>query len=255
MSAGRGPFDLSGRVALVTGSSRGIGAAIARGLAAFGATVVVHGTRAGSTAATAGAIRDDGGACHEVSGDLAEPEAGIRLVAAAEAAAGPLDILVVNASAQVNGPLEAITPEAFDLQIAVNLRATVDLLAAVLPGMAVRRHGRIVCVGSVNQRTPKPVVTLYAATKAAQHNLVQSLARAHARDGIVINTLAPGLVDTDRNATRRDGDPAGWIAYQETVNWMGRAGRAEEMVGAAVFLASDAASFMTGEALFLTGGG
>jgi NAD(P)-dependent dehydrogenase (short-subunit alcohol dehydrogenase family) len=123
-----------------------------------------------------------------------------------------------------------------------------------LPGMAERGWGRIVNIGSINQLRPKGIVSIYAATKAAQHNLVQSLARDYAAKGVLLNTLAPGLIDTDRNADRRDADPEAWAAYVRRLNWMGRAGHVDEMVGAAIFLASDACSFMTGESIFLSGG-
>nr|QED22210.1 SDR family NAD(P)-dependent oxidoreductase [uncultured Alphaproteobacteria bacterium] len=117
------------------------------------------------------------------------------------------------------------------------------------------RLGRIVNIGSINQARPKAIVTGYAATKAAQHNLVQSQARYYAGKGVLLNTLAPGIVDTDRNAQRKNADPAEWDEYVRQVNWMGRAALPDEMVGAALFLASDACSFMTGETIFLTGGG
>lgn len=97
-------------------------------------------------------------------------------------------------------------------------------------------------------------MTAYAATRAAQHNIIQSQARAYAGTGVVLNTLAPGLIDTDRNADRKTADPAAWAAYCRDVNWMGCAGKACEMVGAAIFLAPDACSFMTGETVILSGG-
>jgi NAD(P)-dependent dehydrogenase (short-subunit alcohol dehydrogenase family) len=167
---------------------------------------------------------------------------------------GPVDILVINASAQVNATLADLTPDDLSLQIDVNLRSTLEMLQAALPRMAARGWGRVVSVGSINQLRPKSIVTAYAATKAAQHNIIQSQARDYARQGVLLNTLAPGLVDTDRNAGRRDDDPAAWDQYVRGLNWMGRAGKPEEMVGAAVFLASDACSFMTGESMVLSGG-
>jgi NAD(P)-dependent dehydrogenase (short-subunit alcohol dehydrogenase family) len=247
-------FRLDGRTALVTGSSRGIGAAIAKGLAEFGANVVVHGQTPGSTQATCDAIINAGGACAAVHGDLAASGAGRDLIRRAEEISGPLDILVINASAQINGTLDAVTGEDFEMQVRVNLHSTVEMLQAVLPGMAGRGWGRVVNVGSINQLRPKGIVSIYAATKAAQHNLVQSLARDYAAKGVLLNTLAPGLIDTDRNASRRNADPEGWAAYVRQLNWMGRAGHVDEMVGAAIFLASDACSFMTGESIFLSGG-
>lgn len=246
-------FGLKGRTALITGSSRGIGAAIAEGLAGAGAHVILHGTKAGGAAAVQQRISDAGGTAQELDADLSAAGAGRDLVERTEAIA-PIDILVINASAQINAELADLTPEDLAFQLSVNLGSTVDMLQTVLPLMAARKWGRVVSIGSVNQLRPKGIVTAYAATKAAQHNLIQSQARDYARDNVLLNTLAPGLIDTDRNAHRRDEDPEGWAEYARTLNWMGRAGQPEEMVGAAVFLSSQACSFMTGETVFLTGG-
>lgn len=246
-------FGLKGRTALVTGSSRGIGAAIAEGLAGAGAHVILHGVKPGATTAVRQRIADGGGLVQELAGDLSEPGAGRDLVERAETVA-PVDILVINASAQINAVLSELKPDDLAFQLAVNLGSTVDMLQMILPRMASRKWGRVVSIGSVNQLRPKGIVTAYAATKAAQHNLIQSQARDYAKDNVLLNTLAPGLVDTDRNAHRRDEDPEGWAEYVRTLNWMGRVGQPEEMVGAAIFLSSQACSFMTGESIFLTGG-
>ncbi|KAA3498303.1 SDR family NAD(P)-dependent oxidoreductase [Rhizobium rhizogenes] len=246
-------FGLKGRTALVTGSSRGIGAAIAEGLAGAGAHVILHGVKPGAAAAVQHRIVASGGTTQELTGDLSEPGAGRDLIERAEAIA-PVDILVINASAQINAVLSELTPDDLAFQLAVNLGSTVDMLQAALPRMAARKWGRVVSIGSVNQLRPKGIVTAYAATKAAQHNLIQSQARDYARDNVLLNTLAPGLIDTDRNAHRRDEDPEGWAEYVRTLNWMGRAGQPEEMVGAAIFLSSQACSFMTGETVLMTGG-
>ena len=247
-------FDLSGRTALVTGASRGIGAAIAKGLAGAGAHVFAHGQTEASATDTVASITHEGGKADTTFGDLAAPNMGRTLIETCERRAGKLDILVINASAQINAPLAELTDEDLALQIDVNLRATIDMLRTALPLMASRRWGRVVSIGSINQSGPKPIVTAYAATKAAQHNLIQSQAREYAQTGVTLNTLSPGLIDTDRNASRKSGDPAGWQAYVAQANWMGRMGTTEEMIGAAVFLASDASSFMTGEVLTLSGG-
>lgn len=246
-------FGLKGRTALVTGSSRGIGAAIAKGLAGAGAHVILHGTSAGGAAGVQKHISSMGGTAQELAADLSAPGAGRELIKRAEAIA-PLDILVINASAQINATLADLTPEDLAFQFSVNLGSTVDMLQTALPLMTARKWGRVVSIGSVNQLHPKGIVTVYAATKAAQHNLIQSQARDYARENVLLNTLAPGLIDTDRNAHRRDSDPEAWEEYARTLNWMGRAGQPEEMVGAAIFLSSQACSFMTGETVFLTGG-
>ncbi|NWJ24046.1 SDR family oxidoreductase [Rhizobium sp. RM] len=246
-------FGLKGRTALVTGSSRGIGAAIAEGLAGAGAHVILHGMKTGGAATVRQRIIDNGGTADELVSDLSEPGAGRNLIESAEAIA-PVDILVINASAQINAVLEDLTLEDLSCQLAVNLGSTVDMLQSALPRMAARKWGRVVSIGSINQLRPKGIVTAYAATKAAQHNIIQSQARDYAKDNVLLNTLAPGLVDTDRNAGRRDADPEAWADYVRTLNWMGRAGQPDEMVGAAIFLSSQACSFMTGESIFLSGG-
>ena len=161
---------------------------------------------------------------------------------------------MINASAQINATLDELTSEDLDLQLAVNLRATLAMLQAALPKMAAQKWGRVVSIGSINQSRPKSIVTAYAATKAAQHNIIQSQARDFAKHNVLLNTLAPGLINTDRNADRKQADPEAWQRYAAGLNWMGRAGKAEEMVGAALFLASDACSFMTGETVVLSGG-
>ncbi len=247
-------FDLTGRTALVTGSSRGIGAAIARGLAAAGARVAVHGQTEASTVETCRHIYGELGQCEALFGDLARPGQGRKLVETCEELFGKLDILVINASAQINAPLSQLNEADLSLQIDVNLRSTIEMLQTSLPLMAARGWGRVVSIGSINQSGPKPLVTAYAATKAAQHNLIQSQARDYAKSGVVLNTLSPGLIDTDRNADRSQDDPVGWADYVAQANWMGRMGTPEEMVGAAVFLSSDACSFMTGEVVTLSGG-
>lgn len=247
-------FDLSGRNALVTGGSRGIGAAIAKGLAAAGAHVFVHGQSRESTAKTIADIADSNGSATGVFGNLVEPGMGRKLIKDCEVAAQKLDILVINASAQINAPLAELTDADLSFQINVNLCATIDMLRACLPAMASRGWGRVVNIGSINQSGPKPVVTAYAATKAAQHNLIQSQAREYAKTGVTLNTLSPGLIDTDRNADRQINDPEGWAEYLAQANWMGRIAKPEELVGAAQFLASDAGGFMTGEVVTLSGG-
>jgi NAD(P)-dependent dehydrogenase (short-subunit alcohol dehydrogenase family) len=247
-------FDLTGRTALVTGSSRGIGAAIAEGLAGAGARVVTHATTKAGAEATAETIRAAGGAAEAVALALDGKHAGRELIERVEAEIGAIDVLVINASAQINKPLDVLTEADMEFQIAVNLVSTIDMLQTILPRMAERGWGRVVSIGSTNQFSPKPLVPVYAATKAAQHNLIQGLARAYASRNVLLNTLAPGMIDTPRHDERRKADPEGFDAYCRTLNWMERSGRSKEMVGAALLLASEACSFMTGENITLSGG-
>lgn len=251
-------FDLSGKRALVTGAGRaqGIGAAIASGLADFGADVAVHvGSEQKGGENVRDQIRNLGRQSELFLQDLSVHGAGKHLIEKVQKDFGDIDILVLNATAQINGRFEDVTPEQYELQVNVNLGANFEILQSILPGMASRQWGRVVNIGSINQRSPKSVVALYAATKAAQHNLIQSLARDYAASGVLLNTLAPGLVDT--YPEKREGDHEAseqWHTYARQLNWMGRAGVADEMVGAAVYLSSPACSFMTGETIFITGG-
>jgi len=161
---------------------------------------------------------------------------------------------VINASAQINATIDDLSDQDLQTQFDVNFRSTFEMLQTCLPRMAERGWGRVVNIGSINQSQPKSIVTAYAAMKAAQHNLIQSQARDFAARGVLLNTLAPGLIDTDRNLDRKNADPESWAHYVRNLNWMGRAGQPDEMVGAAIFLSSNACSFMTGESIFLTGG-
>lgn len=255
-------LGLNGRCALVTGGSVGIGRAIALGLARYGADVAVQFApvadaavgRLGAGEEIVAAIGALGRQAHGVAADFSRPGEARRVVVAAEAALGRLDILVVAASTQRRQAFADVTTADVAGQVAVNLSSTIELLQVALPGMSTRGWGRVLSIGSLNQTRPDPELAVYAALKAAQHNLIANLARVHADRGVTLNTLSPGLVATDRNAERR-ADPTAWREIQRGANPMGRAGLPEEMVGAAVMLCGDAAAFITGADLQATGGG
>jgi len=246
-------FDLTGRKALVTGASRGIGRAIALGLAEAGADVAIHCARRREDAArVAEEARALGGQPAVVVGDLGTADGAGAVVAQALDALGRVDILVANASVQTAQPWLEVTAEAFDRQVAVNLRATMELLQGVVPGMVERRWGRVLTIGSVQQVRPSPHLLVYAATKAAQLSLVQNLARQVGRQGVTVNNLAPGAIDTERNAATlaTPGAREKWNALIPA----GYVGQPEDCVGAALVLCSEAGRYVTGADWRVDGG-
>jgi NAD(P)-dependent dehydrogenase (short-subunit alcohol dehydrogenase family) len=189
-----------------------------------------------------------------MAADFVAPGEAGRVVEDCRRDLGGLDILVICASVQTRSAFDAITREALDRQVAVNFAATIELLQAALPGMAANGWGRVLSIGSVNQTAPDPELAVYAALKAAQHNLIVNLARQQAAHGVTLNTLSPGLIATDRNRARRR-DRAAWEAIQAAANPMGQAGDPDDLVGAALMLCSRAGAFITGADLQATGGG
>lgn len=249
-------FDLTGRRALVTGARRGIGRAIALGFAAQGAHVAVHhaGTDEEQTDAdTAIAdIRRRGGAADAFTADFAQAGAGTRLAAEVAAALGPIDILVLNASIELLEPYHEISGDRFDRQIAINLRAPLELLQAIVPGMTERGWGRVLAIGSIQQVKPHPEMLVYAGTKGAQLNWVRNLARQVAGRGVTVNNLAPGAILTGRNSARL-ADPERRRHAEQRIP-AGRLGRPDDLVGAALLLCSEAGSYINGADLLVDGG-
>ena len=246
-------FDLSGRVALVTGASRGIGRSLALGLAEAGADIAVHyATRDTEANAVAESIRSMGRQSEIFGGDLAEKQIAEKLVEHVISRFGRLDVLVLNASAEHRHRWDAMPDADFDTEIDVNLRATLALIGAVRPVMAARRCGRILLIGSIQSAKPNPMLTVYAALKAASVNLAKNLARQLASDGITVNVLSPGAIATDRNAGVL-ADTA-YRARVEAQIPLGRIGDPDDCVGAALLLCSEAGRYITGVELFVDGG-
>lgn len=246
-------FDLGGRGALVTGSSRGIGRAIALGLARSGAAVAVHGTGPGKTLdETLAAVRSHSPKCVAITGDLSQPGAAERIVADAIAALGTLDILVVNASLQIRKRWDQIEPAEAERQMIVNFHSSLRMIQAAVPGMRRRRWGRILTIGSVQQRRPHPDMVVYAASKSAQENLVRNLAKQLGPDGITVNNLAPGVILTDRNvAALSDESYADKVRDVVPLRYFGEP---DDCVGAALLICSEAGRYITGVDLFVDGG-
>ncbi|MGY3437599.1 MULTISPECIES: SDR family NAD(P)-dependent oxidoreductase [unclassified Marinovum] len=250
----------AGHTALVTGASRGIAAAIAKGLAQQGAKVAIsYSARADAAAGHEGAadrlvaeIKASGGQAVAIESDIAEADAAARLVGDCERQIGAIDTLVLSASAQVNKVFWRQTPSDIATQLQVNITANIALLQAVLPRMQAEQYGRILTIGSVQEVAPGAEMPIYAMTKAALRNLVENLAVQCARDNVMINNIAPGLIQTDRNAFRR-ADSADWQEFIRSANPAGRAGQPEDVVRPALFLLAPDNSFTTGTTVYVAG--
>ncbi len=246
-------YDLTGRAALVTGSSRGIGRAIALGLAQCGAAVAVHGTKPAKTLdETLTDVRKLSPRSVAVTGDLSQPDVPAKLVAETISSLGGLDILVANASIQIRKPWAEVTQAEAEQQMQVNFHATWRMIQAAVSAMRAKKWGRILTIGSVQQQRPHPDMVVYAASKSAQENLVRNLAKQLGPDGITVNNLAPGVILTDRSTP---------VLADETYAERVRSfiplrffGESEDCVGAALVLCSDAGRYITGADFRVDGG-
>lgn len=239
-------FDLTGKRALVTGSTQGIGEAIAACLAAQHAQVYVHG--ATSMEKCEAAARRMAGDTHVCLQDLSVVECADRLYRQT----GDIDILVLNASVQYRSAWNEITPEEFSRQINVNLRASLLLIQRYAPAMLHKGWGRIVTIGSVQQVRPHKDMAVYAASKCAQMSLVRNLSRQYAPHGVTVNNLSPGVIDTPRNDAAL-GDPV--YSKQVTAGIpMGYAGTAEDCAWPVLHLCSEEGRYITGADLPVDGG-
>lgn len=246
-------FDLKGRTALVTGARREIGRAIALALAGAGARLAIH--HAGTAEEKNDAdtvvheIEQAGGTARAFGQDFTLDDSGHSLAAAVTAWA-PIDILILNASIELPEPYQDITRDRFDRQIAVNLRSPMELLQDLVPAMAQRGWGRVVTIGSVQQVRPHPQMMVYAGTKAAQLNWAWNLARQFGGQGVTVNNLAPGAIQTARNRVQlaTEGE-----ALKQRIP-AGRLGTPDDLAGAALLLCSDAGSYINGVNLYVDGG-
>ena len=241
-------FDLKGRRALITGSSQGIGLALAKGLAEAGAAVILNGRDVTKLAAAAAEIPG----AQVLVFDVTDHAAVRAAIDAVEAEFGAIDILVNNAGMQFRAPLEDFPVEAFNMLLQTNVMSVFNVGQAVARHMIKRGAGKIINIASVQTSLARPSIAPYTATKGAVGNLTKGMCTDWAKYGLQCNAIAPGYFDTPLNAALvADATFSGWLEKRTPA---GRWGRVEELVGACIFLASPASSFVNGHTLYVDGG-
>ena len=252
MSTVRNPFDLTGRVALITGAYRGLGFAIARGLANAGARVILNGRNADALAGAAGVLAGEGIAADVALFDVTDAAAVRQGVADAAKRVGPIDILVNNAGIQRRHALVDFPQHDWDAIIATNLTAPYLVSQAVMPDMISRKSGKIIHIASLMSELARPSVVPYTAAKGGVRQLTRGMAVELAPHNIQVNAIAPGYFATEMNRALLD-DPAfdAWVKKRTPA---GRWGQPDEIAGLALFLASAAANYVTGQLIMIDGG-
>lgn len=242
-------FDLSGRRALITGSSQGIGFALASGLQQAGAEIVLNGRSLDKLEVAAAKL---GPEVRILPFDVTDHAAVRDAVDRFEADVGPIDILVNNAGMQHRAPLEDFPAEAFEKLLAANVSSVFNVGQAVARHMIGRGRGKIINIASVQTALARPTIAPYTATKGAVGNLTKGMATDWARHGLQCNAIAPGYFETPLNeALVADPEFTAWLSKRTPA---GRWGKVEELAGACIFLASDASSFVNGHILYVDGG-
>ncbi len=244
-------FDLAGKRALITGSSQGIGLALARGLAEHGAAVILNGRDAGKLAAAAASLQTAGHRVSMAPFDVTSASGTAAAIAKVESE-GPIDILVNNAGMQFRAPLETFPAEQWERLLATNVSSVFHVSQAVARHMIPRGTGKIINIASVQSELARPSIAPYTATKGAVRNLTRGMCADWARHGLQINAIAPGYFRTPLNeALVNDRDFTAWLEKRTPA---GRWGQVEELIAAAVFLAGPGSSFVNGHTLFVDGG-
>ncbi len=245
-------FDLSGCRALITGSSQGIGRALAEGLAQHGAEVVINGRNAQKVSAACAELTAAGYTVHPAVFDVtikADVDAGVEKI---EAEYGPIDILINNAGMQFRAPLEDYPEDKWELLLRTNVTSVFFVGQAVARHMIARRQGKIVNIASVQSELARPSIAPYTATKGAVKNLTKGMCTDWAQYGLQVNAIAPGYFITPLNQALIDNPE--FNTWLEKRTPAGRWGNVKELVGAAVFLSSKASSFVNGHTLHVDGG-
>lgn len=245
-------FDLSNRLCLVTGSSQGIGLALAKGLAEYGARVVLNGRDPDKLAKAAADLRAEGADVETAPFDVTKADDVAAGVENIERSLGPIDVLINNAGMQFRTPLEDFPAERWEQLLATNVSSVFYTGQAVARYMIKRGRGKIVNIASVQAELARPGIAPYTATKGAVRNLTRGMCTDWAKHGLQINAIAPGYFKTPLNQALVDSEEfSSWLEKRTPA---GRWGDVEELVGAAVFLSSDASSFVNGHTLYVDGG-
>ncbi|WP_343503496.1 SDR family oxidoreductase [Alloyangia pacifica] len=245
-------FDLTGRTALVTGSTMGIGHALARGLAQAGAKVLLNGRNPQRLEEAVATLRSEGLEADALGFDVTDHDSVRAAIDGYEAEHGPIDILINNAGMQHRGPLEEFEPEAFDRLMRTNVYSAFYVGQACARHMIGRGQGRIVNIASVQSALARPGIAPYTASKGAITNLTKGMATDWAKHGLNCNAIAPGYFKTPLNAALvADPEFSAWLEKRTPA---GRWGEVDELVGACVFLCAPASSFVNGHTLFVDGG-
>jgi len=253
MSQTRGPFDLTGRTAVVTGASRGLGQYLARALARAGADLVITARDAGKCGEFAAEVRDLGRKVTALSLDVRDQESIEAFADAAMKAASRVDILVNNAGCNVRKPAVDVTWDDWNLILDTNLRGTFFVSQAIVRrSMLPNRYGRIVNIGSVTSVAGYAGLAPYGASRGGVRQLTMALADDWGVDGITVNCLAPGWFRTEQNKVMYQDTE--WVAYLTDRIPLKRPGQPHDLDGAVVFLASDASEYVTGQILLVDGG-
>lgn len=252
MATGTKLFDLAGRTALVTGSSQGIGFALAKGLAEAGADIIINGRDQSKIASATEQLSSIGPRVFQLAFDATDHGAAKAAIDGFEAENGPIDILVNNAGMQHRTPLEDFPPEMFEKLLHTNISTVFNVGQAVANHMIKRGAGKIINIASVQTMLARPGIAPYTATKGAVGNLTKGMATDWAQHGLQVNAIAPGYFDTPLNAALvADPDFSAWLEKRTPA---GRWGNVDELVGACIFLSSAASSFVNGHTLYVDGG-
>ena len=245
-------FSLKGRTALITGSTRGIGFALAKGLGQAGAHILVNGRQPDSVSDTVSTLQSADISASALVADVTQQEQITAAIDRYEAETGPVDILINNAGMQHRAPLDEFDADVFAQMIDVNLKAAFYASQALARHMIKRQYGKIINIASVMSLLARPGIAPYTATKGAIANLTKGMAADWARHGLNCNAIAPGYFKTELNAALvADTAFTDWLVKRTPA---GRWGDVADLVGTAVFLASPAASFIHGQTIFVDGG-